>query len=120
MGFTIWAVAICGELIVDRQLYRFRTDRSNEGKVCKVGLWRYSRHPNYFFEWIHWWAYVAIGWGAPYGALTLIGPALMLFFLFKVTGIPPNEENSLASRRDAYREYQRTTSIFYPWPPKQD
>jgi steroid 5-alpha reductase family enzyme len=82
--------------------------------VCRAGLWRYSRHPNYFFEWVHWWAYVLIGHAAP---LTLLGPAAMLLFLFRVTGIPYTERQALKSRGEQYREYQRTTSRFVPWPP---
>lgn len=118
-GLTVWATALIGESIADRQLDRFRSDPSTEGKVCREGLWRYSRHPNYFFEWVHWWAYVLIGWGAPLGWLTLAGPAVMLFFLFKITGIPPTEKHLLQSRGEAYREYQRTTSPFFPWPPQE-
>jgi steroid 5-alpha reductase family enzyme len=119
LGAAVWVVAVSGEWIADRQLARFRTNPANRGRVCRDGLWRYSRHPNYFFEWVHWWAYVLIGWTGPYGWLTLMGPALMLFFLFKITGIPPTEANALASRGDAYREYQRTTSVFFPWPPEE-
>lgn len=119
-GLTIFLIALAGETIADRQLGRFRSDPSTKGQVCKDGLWRYSRHPNYFFEWIHWWAYVLIGWAGPWGYLTLAGPVVMLFFLFKVTGIPPTEANALRSRGDAYREYQRTTSVFFPWPPKEE
>ena len=118
-GIAIWVVSMAGESISDRQLGKFRSNPANKGKVCREGLWRYSRHPNYFFEWLHWFAYVAIGWGGPHGLLTLAGPAVMLFFLFRITGIPPTEANALASRGDAYREYQRTTSIFIPWPPKE-
>jgi len=118
-GAVFWLAAIAGETAADRQLQRFRSDAANRGKVCQSGLWRYSRHPNYFFEWLHWWAYVFIGWGAPYGWLTLLGPAAMLWFLFKITGIAPTEQQALASRGDAYRAYQRTTSVFFPWPPKQ-
>ena len=119
LGILIWLVALAGESVADRQLARFRSNPANRGKVCRDGLWRYSRHPNYFFEWVHWWAYVAIAWQAPYGWATLFGPAVMLLFLFKITGIPPTEENALASRGEAYREYQRTTSVFFPWPPKE-
>lgn len=118
LGVSLWVVSVTGEAIADRQLARFRADPGTRGQVCRRGLWYYSRHPNYFFEWIHWWAYVALGWGATYGWLTLLGPAVMLFFLLKITGIPPTEEQALASRGDAYREYQRTTSVFFPWPPK--
>ena len=119
-GVAVFIAAVCGETIADRQLQAFRSASRNKGKVCRDGLWRYSRHPNYFFEWVHWWAYVLIGWQAPFGWATLFGPAIMLLFLFKVTGIPPTEENALRSRGDAYREYQRTTSVFFPLPPKAD
>ncbi len=120
LGFGVWLLALGGESIADRQLAAFKADPANRGTVCKTGLWRYSRHPNYFFEWVHWWAYAAIGWGAPYGWLTLLGPASMLLFLTKITGIPPTEAHAVQSRGEAYREYQRTTSAFFPWPPRQE
>ena len=119
LGVLIWVAAMLGEWTADRQLARFRSDPANAGKVCREGLWRYSRHPNYFFEWVHWWAYVAIGFSWPYGWLTLAGPAVMLLFLTKITGIPPTESRALESRGDAYRLYQKTTSAFIPLPPKE-
>ena len=115
-GVLVWTVAVLGETIADRQLAAFRADPANRGRVCRVGLWRLSRHPNYFFEWLHWWAYVLAGHLAP---LTLLGPAVMLVFLFRVTGIPYTERQALRSRGDAYRDYQRTTSAFVPWPPRR-
>lgn len=120
LAVGIWLVAVGGESVADRQMARYRAQPANRGGVCREGLWRYSRHPNYFFEWLHWWAYVALGWGAAYGWLTLLGPALMLIFLLKVTGIPPTEARALATRGEAYRRYQRTTSAFFPWPPKKE
>ncbi len=118
LGAAIWLVAVGGEALADAQLERFRRDPANRGRTCRSGLWRYSRHPNYFFEWLHWFAYVPIGLAAPWGALTLAGPALMLFFLWKVTGIPVTEQRALASRGEDYRRYQRETSVFFPWPPR--
>jgi steroid 5-alpha reductase family enzyme len=115
-GVGVWLVAVSGEAIADRQLARFRADPATRGAVCRVGLWKYSRHPNYFFEWVHWWAYVLIGHAAP---LTLLGPAAMLLFLFRITGIPYTERQALKSRGDEYRAYQRTTSVFVPWPPRR-
>ena len=115
-GVVVWLVAVVGETVSDRQLARFRADPANRGTVCRAGLWRYSRHPNYFFEWIHWWTYVLIAHAAP---LTLLGPATMLLFLFRLTGIPYTELQALRSRGDAYREYQRTTNAFFPWPPRR-
>ncbi|MEZ5394116.1 MAG: DUF1295 domain-containing protein [Bryobacterales bacterium] len=119
VAVAVWLIALSGEALADRQLHRFRQEPSNKGKVCKDGLWRYSRHPNYFFEWVHWWAYVLLAWGSPQPWLALIGPATMLVFLLKITGIPPTEKRALESRGEAYREYQRTTSVFFPWPPKE-
>jgi len=117
VGIAIALTAIVGESIADRQLAAFRRDPVNRGKTCRVGLWRYSRHPNYFFEFVHWFAYCAIAVGDVWGWLTLLGPALMIFFLFKLTGIPPTEARAARSRPD-YAEYQRTTSMFIPWFPK--
>jgi steroid 5-alpha reductase family enzyme len=116
----VMLASLVGEAWADAQLAAFRRDERNRGQVCRAGWWRYSRHPNYFFEWLHWWAYplLAVGLGWP-GLLTLLGPAVMLLFLLKVTGIPPTEARALRSRGEAYREYQRTTSAFFPWLPKE-
>jgi steroid 5-alpha reductase family enzyme len=116
---AIWLTSVTGESIADRQLARFRGDPANRGKVCDIGLWRYSRHPNYFFEWLHWFAYIVLSIGSPLWWLSLAGAALMLASLLWVTGIPFVEQQSLRSRGDAYREYQRTTSVFVPWFRKQ-
>lgn len=117
-GVTLSIISLAGESIADRQLATFRSNSLNRGRVCRDGLWRYSRHPNYFFEWLHWWAYVCLAAGSPMWWITPIGVATMLYFLTKVTGIPPTEAQALRSRGDAYREYQRTTSAFIPWPSK--
>lgn len=116
---TIWVASVAGESLADGQLAAFRANPMNRGQVCQVGLWRYSRHPNYFFEWLHWWTYPLLAVGQPWMLLTLIGPALMGFFLFRVTGIPATEAHAIASRGDAYRRYQQTTSAFFPWFPKK-
>ena len=120
LSLALWSVSICGETIADRDLSRFRADPANKGKVCNKGLWRYSRHPNYFFEWIHWWAYVVLAWGSPWFLLSFISPFIMFYLITKVTGIPPTEARSLISRGEAYKEYQRTTNAFFPWLPKKD
>jgi len=119
VAIGLWVIAVAGETTADRQLAAFRADPANRGTTCRRGLWRYSRHPNYFFEWLHWWTYVLIAIGNTFWWATLVGPALMAFFLFKVTGIPATEAQAVASRGDDYRDYQRTTSAFVPWPPKQ-
>lgn len=110
-------IALLGEGIADRQLAKFRADPKNKGGVCQQGLWHYSRHPNYFFEWLHWWAYVFFAWGANNWWLSLVGPFAMYIFLRYVTGVPPAEKSSLKSRGDAYRQYQASTSVFFPWKP---
>ena len=114
VAVSIWCAAVVGEWIADRQLTRFRRDPANRGRTCRVGLWRTSRHPNYFFEWVHWWTYVVAGLGAPWWGVTLLGPVLMLFFLLKVTGVPATEQRAALSRPD-YEEYRRGTSAFVPW-----
>jgi len=115
-GVVVWLIAVTGEAVADRQLARFRGDPANRGKTCRAGLWRTSRHPNYFFEWTHWFTYVLIGQGA---WLTWLGPVVMLLFLFRLTGIPFTEQQAIRSRGDDYRAYQRETSVFFPWFPKQ-
>jgi len=116
-GTALWAVAFAGELTADSQLTRFKSDPANRGRTCRVGLWRYSRHPNYFFEWLIWVAFALFAAGSPHGYLAVFSPLLMLFFLFRVTGIPATEAQALRSRGDEYRQYQRTTSAFLPWFP---
>jgi steroid 5-alpha reductase family enzyme len=120
VGVLILVAAVAGEAVADQQLANFKADPENQGKVCQQGLWHYSRHPNYFFEWLHWWTYVFIGWHGPLGWLTLTGPLVMYLFLTKVTGIPPTEEHAVESRGAAYRRYQRTTSPLFPWRPKAE
>jgi steroid 5-alpha reductase family enzyme len=118
-GILVFMIAVSGESIADRQLARFRADPSQRGKVCDVGLWRLSRHPNYFFEWLVWVAYFLLASSSPYGWLAIYCPALMLFFLLRVTGIPMTERLSLESKGQAFADYQRRTSAFVPWFPKR-
>lgn len=118
-GMAVWMIALSGEAMADRQLGRFRRDPANAGRVCRDGWWRYSRHPNYFFEGVLWCGYVLMGVGVPNGWITLVGPFLMIGSLLKVTGIPLAEAQAIHSRGDAYREYQRTTSALIPWFPKR-
>lgn len=115
LAVVLSCVSILGESLADLQLSRFRSDPQNRGKTCQRGLWAYSRHPNYFFEWLHWWSYLLLAIGSPYMLLALPAPALMLFLILKVTGIPPTEARALETRGDDYRAYQRTVSAFIPW-----
>ncbi len=122
--FDLWGVvialfAIAGESIADHQLAGFRKDPATKGKVCQRGLWGYSRHPNYFFEWLHWWGYVLMALGSTLWLYTLLGPLFMYLFLRYLTGVPHAERQSLQSRGDAYREYQQSTPVFFPWTPRK-
>ncbi len=119
LALLIWLVSVSGEALADRQLARFRARPDNRGKTCREGLWAWSRHPNYFFEWLHWFAYALIAIGAEHAWLAWSGPVLMLAFLYRVTGIPYTEAQALRSRGDDYRRYQREVSAFIPWPPKR-
>jgi steroid 5-alpha reductase family enzyme len=114
---ALWAAALFGETLADRQLERFKARSGSRGRTCRAGLWRYSRHPNYFFEWVIWVAYALFALSSPGGALALACPALMLYLLFRVTGIPATEAQALRTRGDDYRDYQATTSVFVPWFP---
>ncbi len=115
LGLGFWLTGLVGESIADRQLAAFRSNPANLGKVCDVGLWRYSRHPNYFFEWVGWFAWPLLAAGADWQWITWLAPLLMLLFLYRVTGIPYTEKQAVKSRGEAYRTYQRTTSAFIPW-----
>jgi len=120
IGAGIWLLAILGEALADFQLNAFKKNPKNKGKTCRAGLWNYSRHPNYFFEWLIWVGYATFAITSPWGWIGLISPALILYFLLGVTGIPATEAQSLRSRGDQYRAYQRTTSAFVPWLPKKE
>jgi len=115
IGFVIWFISVTGETIADRQLAAFKKDKTNKDKVCDIGLWHYSRHPNYFFEWLMWVAYFVFALGSPYGYLAVISPAIILYLLLKVTGIPATEEQSLRSKGETFKRYQASTSVFVPW-----
>jgi steroid 5-alpha reductase family enzyme len=115
-GAALWLAAISGEALADAQLAIFKRDPGNAGRVCDAGLWRYSRHPNYFFEWLVWVSYFVFGCASPWGWLGILSPACILYLLLRVTGIPLTEEQSVRSRGDAYRRYQERTSAFVPLP----
>ena len=122
IGLVILLAAIVGEAIADRQLRAFKSDPANRNAICDVGLWRWSRHPNYFFEWLSWLAYpiIAIDFAGhnPYGWLALAAPICMYWVLVHVSGIPPLEDHMLRSRGEAFRAYQKRTRAFLPLPSK--
>lgn len=119
-GAIIWLISIIGEAVADVQLDKFKKDLANKGKVCDKGLWYYSRHPNYFFQLMIWIGVFIFSVCSPFGWLAVISPLTIAFLLFKITGIPMTEEQSLRSKGDAYRAYQRTTSAFVPWKKLKD
>ena len=115
---ALWVVAMVGEDTADAQLSKFKSDPSNKGRTCQAGLWRYSRHPNYFFEFLIWVAFALFALNSPGGFWGLLSPALILYFVLRVTGIPATEAQAIRTRGEEYRRYQRTTSAFVPWFPK--
>ena len=120
LGILFIITGMLGVTIADLQLLRFKKDPTREPTdVCQVGLWSWSRHPNYFFEWIIWLGWAVLGLSGSLWWLGILGALCMLWFLFKVTGIPHVEREALKKRGDSYREYQRTTSVFIPLPPKK-
>lgn len=118
VAIIIIVIAFIGEYQADHQLHLFRQDPNNKGKTCRLGLWKYSRHPNYFFEWCHWFAYPILGIGMTNAAWLWLAPVIMFIFLFYLTGIPYTEMQALKSRSD-YHDYQKKTSAFFPMPAKK-
>ena len=118
-GAALWIIAILGEIIADTQLSAFKANPANKGHTCQIGLWHYSRHPNYFFEWLIWMSFATFALASPYGYLGVLSPALILYFVLRVTGIPATEAQAIRWRGDEYRRYQKTTSAFIPWFPKK-
>jgi steroid 5-alpha reductase family enzyme len=122
-GVAVYAVAVIGEGIADRQLDAFKADPGSRGRICDVGLWSWSRHPNYFFEWLGWLAWPAIAidpeGGYLQGWLALGAPLTMWLLLNFLSGVPPLEAHMLKSRGEVFRDYQRRTSAFFPFPPRR-
>lgn len=121
LGVALFAAGVAGGALADAQLARFRRDPANRGALCERGLWRYSRHPNYFFEVLGWcgWPLLAIAPGYAWGWSALSAPALMYVLLVHVSGIPPTEAAMLRSRGDAFRAYQARTRPFLPLPKRR-
>jgi steroid 5-alpha reductase family enzyme len=118
-ALTLVLIGITGEALADFQLKAFKANPFNRPRVCDIGLWRYSRHPNYFFEWTLWCGFALWAASSPHGLFALLCPVAMLLLLLFVTGIPPSEAQALKSRGDTYRQYQATTSRFIPLPRKR-
>lgn len=117
LGAAIWAVGVFFEAVGDWQLARFKADPRNEGEVMDQGLWRYTRHPNYFGDFCVWWGLYCVAASSPHGWATVGSPLLMTVLLLKVSGVAMLEKD-IADRRPGYRAYIERTSAFFPWPPK--
>ena len=111
VAIALFIVSMFGESLADRQLEQFKKN-ARTGEVCKQGLWAYSRHPNYFFECLIWVSY------ALYASHVLAwsSPIIMIILIWRITGIPPSEEQNLKSKGMAYEKYQKETSVLIPWP----
>ncbi len=120
LAFAVLAAGIVGEMIADSQLRDFRRDAANKGRIIDFGLWRWSRHPNYFFQWFGWLAYPLIAIDVtgiyPWGWLALLGPAVMYWVLRYATGVPHLERHMERTRGDAFRAHQARVNIFFPGP----
>lgn len=114
-------VSLAGEGLADRQMAAFRANPANRGKVADSGLWAWSRHPNYFFEWTFWlaWPVMALAPGYAFGWAALLAPVQMWWLLNHVSGVPMLEAQMLKSRPEAYRAYQARVSRFFPLPPRR-
>lgn len=121
LAVAIFMAAIAGEYLADTQMKSFRDDPAHKGAVMDRGLWAWSRHPNYFFQWLGWLAYpvIALDPARPVTWLSLSAPIVMFGLLRYVSGVPPLETAMLETRGDRFREYQRRVSAFFPFPPKK-
>ena len=116
-GVVLWLIGMFFEVVGDAQLARFRANRDSEKSVLKSGLWRYTRHPNYFGEFLIWWGFYLLALSAG-AAWTLFAPLLMSFLLLRVSGVALLEKD-ISDRRPAYRKYVQQTNAFFPGPPKR-
>ena len=110
-AFFLALLSISLETIADRQLQQFK--KNHPGKLCDTGLWHFSRHPNYFFEWLTWCCFAMLAFTSPFGVLALISPVMLYFLMTKVTG-PMTEAQSIKSKKKAYLAYQKSTPMFFP------
>jgi steroid 5-alpha reductase family enzyme len=119
LGALIFAIGLAGEATADRQMAGFRAEPGNRGGICEAGLWAFSRHPNYFFEWLCWlgYAFVAADFTGryPWGWLAFAAPATMYWLLVHVSGVPPLEAHLARSRPTAFKAYAARVNAFWPW-----
>ena len=115
LGVLIWLTGLIGETLADKQLRDFKLDPANKGHVCKIKLWSFSRHPNYFFEFLIWIGYSVTALSSPFGWIGVLSPLIILYLLLNVTGVPATEEQALKTKGQEYKNYMETTSKFIPW-----
>jgi steroid 5-alpha reductase family enzyme len=118
LGLLLWLVGFFFESVGDFQLDQFKNNPANRGKVMQSGLWRYSRHPNYFGEVVMWWGIFCLALSIENGWMTILGPATITFLILKVSGIPLAEKRSL--KKPDFQAYMKRTSVFFPLPPRKD
>jgi steroid 5-alpha reductase family enzyme len=118
IGTLIWLTGFVFEAAGDWQLARFKANPANRGQVMDQGLWRYTRHPNYFGESLIWWGLFVIALSHPANWWTVVSPVIITAVLLKMTGIPLTEK-LLLEKRPGYRDYIKNTSAFFPWVPKK-
>lgn len=117
-GFVLFLVSISLEHISDAQLTKFKNANAGKKEVCNVGLWKYSRHPNYFFEILNWYAFGLIA--IEISLLAIVPGVIMNILIYKVTGVPPSEEQSIRSRGEKYLNYSKVTNKLIPWLPGKE
>ena len=117
VGLVVWLIGFSFEVVADWQLKKFLEDKNNEGKIVRDGLWRYSRHPNYFGEVVMWWGLLVMALPIPGGWVTMVGPMMITYLILFVSGVPLLEEKY--EGREDFEEYKRVTSVFIPWFPKK-
>jgi len=116
VGVGVWSVGMLFETLGDLQLARFRSDPRNQGKVLDSGLWRFTRHPNYFGDFCVWWGIYAVALATGEAWWTLVGPLVMSFVLLRLSGVPVMERH--LKRRQGYEDYVLRTSAFFPKRPR--
>ena len=119
LGIVLWCIGFYFEAVGDWQMMRFKNDPSNKGKVMNKGLWKYTRHPNYFGDATLWWGFFCFALAHPQGVWYIFAPVYMTFLLLKISGVAMLER-SLVKTKPAYQDYVQRTSAFLPRPPKQD
>ena len=121
-GAFVLIGAIYGESVANTQRRQFAADRANGGRICDVGLWAWSRHPDYFFEWLGWLAYpiiaINLSGAYPWGFAALSGPVFMFCLLRYVSGVPPLETHMIRKHGGNFHAYRERVSTFFPWPPR--